>query len=107
LYGKDKIPFSERIAWVNSEIENIWDSAVNPLTGKKWWLHADEPWQVRILLNLFSYRSAWQLALKSRKPLKVLILRSTFVTYQSIKMVLAMDYNIMQLLEEMLWEPNL
>lgn len=44
LFGKDKITFEERIAWVKSERENILRVAADPL-GQQWWQTADEPWQ--------------------------------------------------------------
>ncbi|GAA5797577.1 hypothetical protein HPULCUR_002965 [Helicostylum pulchrum] len=45
LHGYDKHSFSEREAYTMENIDNILDSADNPLTGKKWWLDADSPWQ--------------------------------------------------------------
>jgi len=45
LYGVDKVPFDARVAFAERNIDNIFDSADNPLTGKMWWLKADEPWQ--------------------------------------------------------------
>ena len=46
LYGKDKISFEERVQFVDSELDNIFDAATNPLGGRRWWLNADYPWQV-------------------------------------------------------------
>ncbi|KAM4629230.1 DNA-directed RNA polymerase, mitochondrial [Polymixia lowei] len=34
-----------RLEYANSIMEDILDSADNPLNGKKWWMNADEPWQ--------------------------------------------------------------
>ncbi|XP_056132232.1 DNA-directed RNA polymerase, mitochondrial [Lampris incognitus] len=34
-----------RLEYANSVMEDILDSADNPLNGKKWWMNADEPWQ--------------------------------------------------------------
>eukprot|EP01122_Echinamoeba_exundans_P012953 TRINITY_DN5568_c0_g3_i1.p1 TRINITY_DN5568_c0_g3~~TRINITY_DN5568_c0_g3_i1.p1 ORF type:complete len:1002 (-),score=139.58 TRINITY_DN5568_c0_g3_i1:35-3040(-) len=45
LYGKDKIPFDDRIKFVDQKLPEIFDSAKNPLDGGRWWLDADEPWQ--------------------------------------------------------------
>ncbi|KAG6896061.1 hypothetical protein C0992_010594 [Termitomyces sp. T32_za158] len=45
LYGYDKASFDERVEWVHSRLEDIHDSAENPLAGKRWWLGADDPWQ--------------------------------------------------------------
>lgn len=44
LFGKDKITFEERIAWVNSQLDNIRAVATDPLACQ-WWQEADEPWQ--------------------------------------------------------------
>jgi DNA-directed RNA polymerase len=45
LYGVDKVPFDARVAFVDKNLDNVHDSADNPLGGKMWWLKADEPWQ--------------------------------------------------------------
>ncbi|EUC62471.1 DNA-directed RNA polymerase [Rhizoctonia solani AG-3 Rhs1AP] len=45
LYGFDKASFDERAQFADDRLEEIKDSAENPLTGKKWWLGADDPWQ--------------------------------------------------------------
>ncbi|RCI03293.1 DNA-directed RNA polymerase [Rhizopus stolonifer] len=45
LYGYDKHSFTEREQFTLDNIENIMDAVDNPLTGKKWWLEADSPWQ--------------------------------------------------------------
>uniref|UniRef100_A0A8C8VV53 DNA-directed RNA polymerase n=1 Tax=Peromyscus maniculatus bairdii TaxID=230844 RepID=A0A8C8VV53_PERMB len=36
---------SMRLAFADEIMEEILDSADNPLTGRKWWMEADEPWQ--------------------------------------------------------------
>ncbi|XP_076753141.1 mitochondrial RNA polymerase [Xylocopa sonorina] len=35
----------ERLEFANQNMENILDSANNPLTGKMWWAQSEEPWQ--------------------------------------------------------------
>ncbi|KAG5335655.1 hypothetical protein C0989_000845 [Termitomyces sp. Mn162] len=45
LYGYDKASFDERVEWVHAKLDKIYDSAKNPLTGDRWWLSADDPWQ--------------------------------------------------------------
>ncbi|EGC32106.1 hypothetical protein DICPUDRAFT_95344 [Dictyostelium purpureum] len=45
LYGVDKVSHADRIKFTTENIENIMDSADNPLKGKRWWLNADYPWQ--------------------------------------------------------------
>ncbi|EIW76844.1 DNA/RNA polymerase [Coniophora puteana RWD-64-598 SS2] len=45
LYGFDKANFDEREEFAMKYLEEIYDSAENPLTGKRWWMKADDPWQ--------------------------------------------------------------
>ncbi|KAJ4943117.1 hypothetical protein JOQ06_005623 [Pogonophryne albipinna] len=42
---KKKSSLEGRLEYANTIMEDILDSADNPLTGKKWWMNADEPWQ--------------------------------------------------------------
>lgn len=45
LFGNNKITLEDRAKWTEDNIENVIDSAENPLTGKKWWQSAEEPFQ--------------------------------------------------------------
>ncbi|KAF2838721.1 DNA/RNA polymerase [Patellaria atrata CBS 101060] len=45
LYGFDKASFKEREEFAMNNMDMIRDSATNPLTGKRWWLKAEDPWQ--------------------------------------------------------------
>ncbi|KAF8890704.1 hypothetical protein BD779DRAFT_1438161 [Infundibulicybe gibba] len=45
LYGFDKANFDERVDYVMERLDDIYDSATNPLDGKRWWTKADDPWQ--------------------------------------------------------------
>ncbi|KAI9300871.1 hypothetical protein BJ944DRAFT_170100 [Cunninghamella echinulata] len=45
LYGYDKHSFTERENFTMENLNNIFDSVKNPLTGNKWWLQAENPWQ--------------------------------------------------------------
>lgn len=45
LYGYDKASFTERQDFTMEHIADIYDSANNPLKGKRWWLKAEDPWQ--------------------------------------------------------------
>jgi DNA-directed RNA polymerase len=45
LYGFDKANFDERAAFTEKHIDDIYDSVLNPLTGRGWWQAADDPWQ--------------------------------------------------------------
>ncbi|NXJ02685.1 RPOM protein, partial [Psophia crepitans] len=42
---KKKNALQERLEYANEIIEDILDSADHPLTGRKWWMNTDEPWQ--------------------------------------------------------------
>ncbi|XP_068175572.1 DNA-directed RNA polymerase, mitochondrial isoform X2 [Antennarius striatus] len=42
---KKRSSLQERLQFANTIMEDILDSADNPLNGKKWWMNADEPWQ--------------------------------------------------------------
>ncbi|NXK53590.1 RPOM protein, partial [Chauna torquata] len=43
---KKKNSLQERLDYANEIMEEILDSADHPLTGRKWWMNTDEPWQV-------------------------------------------------------------
>jgi DNA-directed RNA polymerase len=62
VYGKNKLPFDDRIAWTEAHMEQIEDSVARPLNGRGWWLDGDEPWQV--LATCFELSAA----LKSGDP---------------------------------------
>ncbi|NXA55680.1 RPOM protein, partial [Nothocercus julius] len=42
---KKKNALQERLEYANEIMEDILDSADHPLTGRKWWMNMDEPWQ--------------------------------------------------------------
>ncbi|XP_048108614.1 DNA-directed RNA polymerase, mitochondrial isoform X2 [Alosa alosa] len=42
---KKRSSLAGRLAYANSIMDDILDSADHPLTGRKWWMNADEPWQ--------------------------------------------------------------
>ncbi|XP_009978614.1 PREDICTED: DNA-directed RNA polymerase, mitochondrial, partial [Tauraco erythrolophus] len=42
---KKKNALHERLEYANEIMEEILDSADHPLTGRKWWMNTDEPWQ--------------------------------------------------------------
>uniref|UniRef100_A0A672YWK9 DNA-directed RNA polymerase n=1 Tax=Sphaeramia orbicularis TaxID=375764 RepID=A0A672YWK9_9TELE len=42
---KKRSSLEGRLEYANSIMDDILDSADNPLNGKKWWMNADEPWQ--------------------------------------------------------------
>ncbi|XP_029821207.1 DNA-directed RNA polymerase, mitochondrial [Manacus vitellinus] len=42
---KKKNALQERLEYANEIMEEILDSADHPITGRKWWMNTDEPWQ--------------------------------------------------------------
>ncbi|KAG9266660.1 DNA-directed RNA polymerase, mitochondrial [Astyanax mexicanus] len=42
---KKRSSLAGRLEYANSIMDDILDSADNPLTGRGWWMSADEPWQ--------------------------------------------------------------
>ncbi|KAF2395621.1 DNA/RNA polymerase [Trichodelitschia bisporula] len=45
VYGFDKASLTEREQFATDHVDDIFDSATNPLGGQKWWLKAEDPWQ--------------------------------------------------------------
>ncbi|KAI8953717.1 DNA-directed RNA polymerase [Xylaria longipes] len=45
VFGFDKASLEERQAFAMDHIKDINDSTTNPLTGQRWWLKAEDPWQ--------------------------------------------------------------
>lgn len=45
LFGFDKAPLAERIAFTDSHLEDIKCCAENPLGDNMWWTKAEKPWQ--------------------------------------------------------------
>jgi len=45
VFGYDKASLSERETFAMDHLKDVYDSASNPLTGKRWWLKAEDPWQ--------------------------------------------------------------
>lgn len=47
LYGGavGKMPFHKRVAFIDSQMEDVLDSAETPLAGSRWWLKAEDPFQ--------------------------------------------------------------
>ncbi|GAB7352504.1 hypothetical protein MBLNU459_g2905t1 [Dothideomycetes sp. NU459] len=45
VYGYDKASLQEREDFVMEHLSDIYDSATNPLTGRRWWLQSEDAWQ--------------------------------------------------------------
>jgi len=45
LYGFDKASLKEREQFAMDNLSDIYDSATNPLDGRRWWTNAEDPWQ--------------------------------------------------------------
>ncbi|KAI5785512.1 hypothetical protein DFH27DRAFT_575857 [Peziza echinospora] len=59
VYGFDKASFTEREQFATDHLADIIDSCENPLTGKRWWLEAEDPWQC--LAACFAVKDACEL----------------------------------------------
>jgi len=46
VFGFDKASLLDREAFAVDHLDEIFDSVTKPLTGKKWWLKGEDPWQV-------------------------------------------------------------
>lgn len=53
-FGVDKVPFDERVKWVDDNKDNILDSANNPLDGNRFWCEADSPYS--FLASAFEFQ---------------------------------------------------
>ncbi|KAI1749882.1 DNA-directed RNA polymerase [Xylaria castorea] len=58
VFGFDKASLEEREAFAMDHIKDIYDSATNPLTGKRWWLKAEDSWQC--LAACFELKAAFE-----------------------------------------------
>ncbi|KAL6248207.1 DNA-directed RNA polymerase [Rhinocladiella similis] len=45
VYGFDKASLADRAQFPMDHIDDVYDSVKNPLTGRRWWLTAEDPWQ--------------------------------------------------------------
>ncbi|KAG8908928.1 DNA-directed RNA polymerase [Tulasnella sp. 403] len=45
VFGNDKASFDDREKFTEEHLDDVYDSAENPLNGRRWWLKADDPWQ--------------------------------------------------------------
>ncbi|KAK3984720.1 hypothetical protein QBC44DRAFT_336507 [Cladorrhinum sp. PSN332] len=59
VFGFDKASLQEREDFTTQNLENIFDSADDPLGGKRWWLTAEDPWQC--LAACFELKAAYSL----------------------------------------------
>ncbi|EOD46906.1 putative mitochondrial dna-directed rna polymerase protein [Neofusicoccum parvum UCRNP2] len=57
VFGYDKASLTDREAFAMEHINDIYDSCQNPLTGRKWWLKAEDPWQC--LATCFELKNAF------------------------------------------------
>ena len=43
--GIEKLSYEDRVAFVENHLDDISDSARNPISGERWWLTAEDPFQ--------------------------------------------------------------
>ncbi|KAJ3316973.1 DNA-directed RNA polymerase, partial [Boothiomyces sp. JEL0866] len=60
LFGFDKASLDERCKFTEDNLENVLDSARDPVSGRRWWLTGDKPWQ--LLAACFELENALSLA---------------------------------------------
>ncbi|KAI1210906.1 DNA/RNA polymerase [Annulohypoxylon truncatum] len=58
VFGYDKASLKDRESFVMDHLEDVYDSAANPLGGKRWWLQAEDSWQC--LATCFELKAALQ-----------------------------------------------
>jgi DNA-directed RNA polymerase len=56
-FGQDKLSLADRYKWALDNSEAIFDSADNPLDGRRFWADADEPWS--FLATCKEWSGAW------------------------------------------------
>ncbi|KAF2459240.1 hypothetical protein BDY21DRAFT_340221 [Lineolata rhizophorae] len=56
VFGYDKASLKEREVFAMEHIQDVYDSATNPLNGRRWWLSAEDPWQC--LATCFELKAA-------------------------------------------------
>ncbi|KAI5868489.1 DNA/RNA polymerase [Durotheca rogersii] len=56
VFGYDKASLTERESFATEHLDDIQDTVTNPLTGKRWWLEAEDPWQC--LATCFELKAA-------------------------------------------------
>lgn len=56
-FGQDKMSLADRYRWALDNSEAVFDSAENPLDGKRFWADADEPWS--FLATCREWAEAW------------------------------------------------
>ncbi|CDK24202.1 unnamed protein product [Kuraishia capsulata CBS 1993] len=59
MFGLDKVSLQERAEFTEKHLEDIRDSARDPLGGQRWWMKADKPWQA--LATCFELEAAFNL----------------------------------------------
>ncbi|KAF3082608.1 DNA-directed RNA polymerase [Orbilia oligospora] len=64
LGGYDKASLIAREEWAESRMEDVFDSARDPLGGKRWWLESEDPWQ------MLATCMELEAAMSSKDPLK-------------------------------------
>ncbi|KAK7511002.1 mitochondrial DNA-directed RNA polymerase [Phyllosticta citriasiana] len=45
VYGFDKASLNDREEFAMTHLNDVYDSAEKPLSGRRWWLKAEDPWQ--------------------------------------------------------------
>ncbi|QPG73327.1 hypothetical protein FOA43_000637 [Brettanomyces nanus] len=59
LMGNDKVSLDDRVMFTEDHLDDILDSVNDPLGGRRWWMQADDPWQ--LLASAFELTEAMKL----------------------------------------------
>ena len=66
-FGVDKVPFEQRVAWVDENQDAILDSAFNTLDGDRLWTEADDPFMFLAFCFEYAGLTSWVAAGKAQE----------------------------------------
>ncbi|URD75747.1 hypothetical protein MUK42_09414 [Musa troglodytarum] len=49
--GVEKLSYDRRLTFVENHLRDIFDSAENPIDGNRWWISAEDPFQVKEIMR--------------------------------------------------------
>lgn len=75
VWGEDKVQFSDRVKWVHDHLDEILDSAADPISYT-WWTGADKPWQ------FLAFCKEWERLEEHGESL----IRETFISHLPVAM---------------------
>ena len=87
--GVDKLSYDGRISFTENHLDDIFDSADQPLEGRRWWLGAEDPFQcLAACINLSeALRSPSPETAISHTPVHQVLFLSLVTTLSSVKKI--------------------